>query len=124
MLSYSIHEGVILLRQAEKQRWKKIEHVVVSMESVKKIVWELDVSKAVHPDGVSNWVVRECNEELAETVASMTECSLQEGEVPKVWRGANIVPSRWHHGLTTMREGRMLTKLKGQRQVCLSGAAE
>lgn len=55
------------------------------MENVRKIIVELNVRKAIGLDGVSNWVLRECMEDLAETVTCMIEHSLQEGKIPKVW---------------------------------------
>lgn len=51
-----------------KPRMAKIENVV---ENVRKITGDLDVRKA--PDGVSNWVLRKCKEDLAGTVTCMTE---------------------------------------------------
>ena len=43
-------------------------------------------------DGVSNWTLKECREELVEPVWDVINTSLMEGTVPKEWKRANIVP--------------------------------
>lgn len=37
--------------------------MVVTVENARKVMVELDVRKAMGPDGVSNWMMRQCSEE-------------------------------------------------------------
>ena len=51
-----------------------------------------DVRKSVGPDGVSNWILRECSEQLVDKIHSIIRMSLSESRVPKEWKKANIIP--------------------------------
>ena len=62
------------------------------MEEIKNMMGCLEVRKAVGPDGVSGWILRECREQLAEKVCEVIDASLREGVVPQDWKRANIVP--------------------------------
>ena len=53
---------------------------------------ELDVTKAQGPDGISDWILRECCEQLADKMQIITMCSINERKVPGDWEKANIVP--------------------------------
>ena len=62
------------------------------VQEVKEIMKDLDVNKAQGPDGVSNWIMKECSEQLAEVIHNTIICSFKEGKVPIDWKRANIVP--------------------------------
>ena len=47
-----------------------------------------DVRKA--QDGVSNWIMKECNNQLAGKLHSLIESSIKESRVPLDWKRANI----------------------------------
>lgn len=64
----------------------------VTVEEIKNMMGSLEVRKAVGPDGVSGWILRECREQLAEKVCEVIDASLREGVVPQDWKRANIVP--------------------------------
>ena len=53
---------------------------------------KLDKRKAVGPDGVSGWILRECAEELCYPLTKIYEASLNQGKLPQKWKMANIVP--------------------------------
>ena len=53
---------------------------------------EQDVRKASGPNGVSNWIVRECSQQLADKIHSVIMSSLAEGKGPIAWKRADIVP--------------------------------
>ncbi len=66
--------------------------VPVSYEEILKMMEELEVNKATGPDGVSNWILKECREQLADKIHSQVVTSLSQGRVPKDWKRANITP--------------------------------
>ena len=52
----------------------------------------LDVRKAMRPDGVSGWTLKECKEQLIQPIWEVITTSIEEGRVPQEWKRANIVP--------------------------------
>ncbi len=46
--------------------------VPVSYDEILKMIKDLDINKASGPDGVSNWILKECREQLADKIHSMT----------------------------------------------------
>ena len=48
--------------------------------------------KVPGPDGVSNWIMKECGNQLAGKLHSIIESSLKESRVPLDWKRANIMP--------------------------------
>ncbi len=60
--------------------------VPVSYEEILKMMKELDVNKATGLDGVSNWILKECSEQLAYKIHSLVVTSLSQGRVPKDWK--------------------------------------
>ena len=66
--------------------------VEVNRESVMKLMENLEVDKAPGPDGVSNWILRECRHQLVDKIQDLLTTSLEQGRVPKDWKRANIVP--------------------------------
>ena len=69
-----------------------LTRIQVRREEVMKLLESLDVSKAPGPDGVSNWVLKECRYQLVEKIHSLIKDSLLQGRVPRDWKRANIVP--------------------------------
>ena len=59
---------------------------------VMKLMEGLDVNKAPGPDGVSNWILKECKDQLADKIYRLVSSSLEQGKVPRDWKRANIVP--------------------------------
>ena len=66
--------------------------VVVEKEEVWKLMRKLDVNKAPGPDGISNWILKECCNQLVGKLYSLISRSLLQGKIPKDWKRANIVP--------------------------------
>ena len=52
----------------------------------------LEVRKAMGPDEVSAWVLKECADQLVKPVKNIIQESLYRGQVPVEWKRANIVP--------------------------------
>ena len=69
-----------------------LDEIQILVEDVERMLSGLDPRKAHGPDGVSNWVLRECSNELSTKIHSMVDCSLREGKVPADWKRANVVP--------------------------------
>ena len=51
-----------------------------------------DVRKVPGPDGVLNWIMKECSNLLAGKLYSIIESSLKESRVSLHWKRATIVP--------------------------------
>ncbi len=69
-----------------------ITDVEVSQEDIMKQLEDLNENKAPGPDGVSNWILKECRSQLVEKIHSLVRISLRQGRVPRDWKRANIVP--------------------------------
>ena len=52
----------------------------------------LDVRKAMGPDGVNGWILKECADQLVKPIYEMVMHSLISGELPIEWKSANIIP--------------------------------
>ena len=61
------------------------------MESVEEIFTNLKPNKAAGPDGVESRLLKECAEDIAPILCEIFRKSLEEGEVPKQWKQANII---------------------------------
>ena len=53
---------------------------------------ELDERKAIGPDGVSGYILKECRQEMGVPIHDIIECSIKTGKVPKEWKRADIKP--------------------------------
>ena len=69
-----------------------LEDIVVMEESVKEILIALNPNKAAGPDGVETKLLKECAEEMAPILSDIFRKSMEEGEVPSMWREAHIIP--------------------------------
>ncbi|XP_069157007.1 uncharacterized protein [Procambarus clarkii] len=69
-----------------------IEHIEVYQNEVEKLLKGLGRNKAVGPDGVSPWVLRECATELSIPLQLIFQTSLCTGTLADVWKKANIIP--------------------------------
>ena len=65
---------------------------MVQKQKINKLLEKLDVRKAMGPDGVSAWTLKECTEQFVEPIWDIINSSLKEGRVPNQWKRANIVP--------------------------------
>ncbi len=58
-----------------------MREIQVDMSEIKKIMKDLDVSKAQEPDRVSNWILKECCEQLAGSIHNTIVCSFEERKI-------------------------------------------
>ena len=52
----------------------------------------MDERKAMGPDGVLGYILKECRQEMAEPIHDIIECSINTEKVLKEWRRADIMP--------------------------------
>ena len=64
----------------------------INREEIKEIMKELDERKTIGPDGISGYILKECKQEMAESIHDIIECSFKTREVPKEWKKADITP--------------------------------
>ena len=69
-----------------------MQEINVRKHEIGTLMEKLDVRKAMGPDGVACWMLRECKDQLLEPIWEIINSSLEEGRVPKEWKRANIVP--------------------------------
>lgn len=64
----------------------------VTNNGVEKLLKNNDASKATGPDEISARILKEFAPELSPLLTNIFYKSIQEGEVPKDWRQANVIP--------------------------------
>ena len=69
-----------------------MEEVTVNKEEIYELLGELEERKAVGPDGVSGYILKECRNELVRPIYDIIKCSITTGTVPKEWRRAEVDP--------------------------------
>ena len=69
-----------------------LKEAVVQKQDVGRLLGNLNVRKAMEPDGVSGWTLKECQEQLIQPIWELITSSIEEGRVPQEWKRANIVP--------------------------------
>ena len=69
-----------------------LNNIVFTKEKVLKKLKNLDPSKSGGPDEINARVLKELADEIAEPLADIFQCSMNEGKLPKVWKDANVTP--------------------------------
>ena len=69
-----------------------MKNIKVDVKKVKQLIENQDVRKAPGPDGMSNWIMKECSNQLAGKFYSIIESSLKERRVPLDWKRTKILP--------------------------------
>ena len=85
-------EGVAPPPDFPEKTQEKLNDVNFSIETVEKALLAVKPNKAAGPDGVESRIMKECAEELAPTLHGIFRKSLDEAEVPRLWKEAEIVP--------------------------------
>ena len=70
----------------------KLYHTSVTPQMVKKVVTNLDLSKASDPDGISVVVLKNCELELSYILAELFNKCLKESCFPDCWKVSSVVP--------------------------------
>ena len=71
---------------------KRISDVVFTVENIEERLQQINPNKATGPDGIEGRLLKECAAQMAPTLHGIYRKSLDEGEVPMVWKEAEIVP--------------------------------
>ena len=64
----------------------------IAEEGVLKLLRNINVRKATGPDQLSNRAIEACATEATPAITAIFQRSVDTGELPKDWRGANIAP--------------------------------
>ena len=67
-------------------------NISITKREIKDEMKNLDKWKATGPDEISNWVLKECAEELSKPLQIIFKKSVSNGKLPEIWKKANIVP--------------------------------
>ena len=76
------HSGTIL----------KLHNVSVTSKLIKKVIMNLDLSKASGPDCIPVVVLKNCEPELSYILAELFDKCLKESCFPDCWRVSSVVP--------------------------------
>ena len=67
-----------------------LDSLSVTPDKVKQVLKSLPLGKAAGPDLINNRILKELSEPLSLPLCDL--CSLSSGNVPKIWKQANITP--------------------------------
>jgi len=68
------------------------ENIVISTESVKRLLDSLDGSKSSGPDGLHSYPLKACSAGVATPLSLIFTKTIVEGRIPEDWRKAFVVP--------------------------------
>ncbi|XP_069195400.1 uncharacterized protein [Procambarus clarkii] len=71
---------------------ERLTDIKVTTKELVKLLTTFDETKAVGPDYVSPWILKEAAQALGVPLASIHNESLTEGELPRCWKKANVEP--------------------------------
>ncbi len=63
---------------------------IKTLIEVKNMLEDLDVRKAMSPDGVLSWILKECSSQLVSALHNIISTTLVKGRVPIDWKWADI----------------------------------
>ena len=70
----------------------RLENIITTREEVLKILKGLDIGKATGPDGISSRMLKETSGAIADSLTELLNKSFEMGQVPKIWKEANLCP--------------------------------
>ena len=76
----------------QRPNCSRMADISVSTFGVEKLLKNLKTSKAMGPDNIHPWVLRELATDLAPMISHLFQHSITTGEVPKDWKKANVCP--------------------------------
>ena len=65
---------------------------IISFESVCKLLSSININKAIGPDGIPSWILRDHALTLAHPISTITNASIREDYQPSIWRSAIVIP--------------------------------
>ena len=75
-----------------EQHFTVPDEYTISVEDTSKSLSKINPRKAVGPDCIPNWILKDMAAELAGPVSSIWNASFQEGVLPGAWKCADVVP--------------------------------
>ena len=69
-----------------------IEDVLVTVERVDKLLKGVNIHKSMGPDGIHPRLLKECHAELAIPITDIIKDTIEQGEVPALWKLAKVCP--------------------------------
>nr|XP_045585634.1 uncharacterized protein LOC123747461 [Procambarus clarkii] len=88
-----LHFPLELRAQTEREiPQESLTEISVTPEELKKELKELDVTKAVRPDKILSWILKEAAEALCSPLAIIFNSSLETEERPENWKRVLVVP--------------------------------
>ena len=73
-------------------RKNEMLEIRINREEKKGMTKTLDERKVIEPNGVLEYILKECRQELAEPIHDIIECSIKTGKFSKAWKRAEIMP--------------------------------
>jgi hypothetical protein len=89
---FTIEQGEAPALNEEAANQATLEEFDLTSDEVKRCLLELDVTKAVGPDRISPWILKEGAEALSVPLSMVYNRSLETGDLPESWKTANVVP--------------------------------
>ena len=75
-----------------EDNYPSMPEINVTNNGVEKLLKNIDANKATGPDEISARILKEFAPQLSPLLTNIFNKSIQEGEVPKDWRQANVTP--------------------------------
>ena len=75
-----------------EDNYPSMPKINVTNNRVEKLLKNIDASMATGPDEISARILKEFAPQLSPLLTNIFNKSIQEGEVPKDWRQANVIP--------------------------------
>ena len=68
------------------------DRYIVQIDEVEKALFNININKAIGPDEIPNWILRDLCQELAKPICAIFNSSIREGFIPMLWKSANVIP--------------------------------
>ena len=72
--------------------FSELDSLILTSDDVLSVLKLLPIGKAAGPDGVSNRILKELSEQIAEPLTSLFNESLTKSCIPQAWKIANVSP--------------------------------
>ena len=69
-----------------------LDSFIVTSDEVESILWSLPTGKASGPDTINNRILRDLAHPLSTPLKDLFNFSLEKGQVPIIWKQANVTP--------------------------------
>ena len=90
--NYNLDHSGISLHVFPSRTNLKLHNISVTLKLVKKLIMNLDLSKASGPDCIPVVVLKKCEQELSYILAELFDKCLEESCFPDCWKVSSVVP--------------------------------